>query len=145
MTHTPSQKYLSTRGGSSDCSFEEVVLKGLASDGGLFVPEAIPTLPVSWETEWADLSFDDLALKILSLYISDSEIPENDLKGIVERSYSGFRHESVTPLVELEKGLWLLELFHGREFGFLWFGLICYIGFGGSGVGRGLDGNDVDE
>ncbi|QGA22022.1 hypothetical protein EYB26_009736 [Talaromyces marneffei] len=120
MSHTQSQRYLSTRGSSYGLSFEEVVLKGLASDGGLFIPEQIPELPAGWETEWRDLSFEDLAFKIFSLYISTSEIPSDDLKDIIRRSYSTFRHEQRTPLVELskDKKLHLLELFHGPTFAF---------------------------
>merc|ERR1712225_174907 len=79
-THTPSQRYLSTRGGSYGLSFEEVVLKGLASDGGLFIPEEIPAVPRDWESKWKNLSFSELAFEILSLYISPSEIPPADLK-----------------------------------------------------------------
>lgn len=99
-------------------SFEEVVLKGLAADGGLFIPEEIPALPSSWASDWRDLSFNELAFEILSLYISPSEIPPEDLKDIIGRSYSTFRHPDVTPLVHLdeEKHLYLLELFHGRKF-----------------------------
>ncbi|KAL4921814.1 tryptophan synthase beta subunit-like PLP-dependent enzyme [Aspergillus aurantiobrunneus] len=120
MSHTLSQKYLSTRGGSYGLSFEEAVLKGLASDGGLFIPEEIPSLPAGWETEWRDLSFEDLAFNIMSLYISPSEIPSEDLKDIIKRSYSTFRHPERTPVVELDpkQNLYLLELFHGPTFAF---------------------------
>ncbi|KAA8646000.1 hypothetical protein EYZ11_010623 [Aspergillus tanneri] len=120
MSQPLSQKYLSTRGGSYGLSFEDVVLKGLASDGGLFVPEQIPTLPTSWESEWPDLSFEDLAFNIMSLYISPSDIPAADLKDIIKRSYATFRHPERTPLVELDgkKNLHLLELFHGPTFAF---------------------------
>jgi threonine synthase len=92
----------------------------LASDGGLFVPEQIPSLPASWESEWRNLSFEDLAFQILSLYISPSEIPPEDLKDIIRRSYSTFRHPERTPVVELDqkKNLYLLELFHGPTFAF---------------------------
>ncbi|TVY78223.1 Threonine synthase [Lachnellula suecica] len=119
-THTPSQRYLSTRGGSYGLSFEEVVLKGLASDGGLFIPEEIPTLPRDWETKWKTLSFSELAFELLSLYISPSEIPSADLKEIVDRSYSTFRAPETTPLVTLneKENLYLLELFHGPTFAF---------------------------
>lgn len=118
--HTPSQRYLSTRGGSYGLSFEEVVLKGLAADGGLFIPEQIPSVPENWESKWKDLSFSDLAFEILSLYISPSEIPPADLKDIINRSYSTFRAPETTPIVPLnEKGnLYLLELFHGPTFAF---------------------------
>ena len=101
-------------------SFEDVVLKGLASDGGLFIPEQIPTLPPNWESEWRDLSFEDLAFRIMSLYVSPAEIPPEDLKDIIKRSYSTFRHSERTPLVELDgkQNLHLLELFHGPTFAF---------------------------
>jgi threonine synthase len=97
-------------------SFEDVVLKGLASDGGLYIPEAIPQAN-DWES-WRDLSFPELAHKILSLYISPAEIPSEDLRGIIDRSYSTFRHPETTPLKHLHDNLWLLELFHGPTFAF---------------------------
>jgi threonine synthase len=101
-------------------SFEDVVLKGLASDGGLFIPEEIPTLPDNWASEWQNLSFEDLAYEIFSRYISSSEIPPADLKDIIHRSYSTFRAKDVTPTVTLdkEKNIHLLELFHGPTFAF---------------------------
>lgn len=119
-SHTASQRYLSTRGGSYDLSFEEVVLKGLASDGGLFIPEEIPTLPSDWASKWQHLSFEDLAHEIFSLYISPSEIPSADLKEIVRKSYSTFRTKDVTPTVTLDakRNIHLLELFHGPTFAF---------------------------
>lgn len=96
------------------------MLKGLASDGGLFVPEAIPSLPADWETRWASLSFEDLAFEVYRLYIAPSEIPDADLKELIVRSYSTFRHPDIAPLKELvsDKGLYLLELFHGPTFAF---------------------------
>jgi threonine synthase len=95
-------------------------LKGLAPDGGLYIPEQIPSLPEDWISKWKDFSFQELALEILSLYISESEIPRTDLQGIVNRSYSTFRSEHVTPLVSLDPSnqLYLLELFHGPTFAF---------------------------
>jgi threonine synthase len=101
-------------------SFEQVVLKGLASDGGLFIPEEVPLLPQDWHTKWRNLSFQELALNIFSLYISQSEIPTADLKDIIHRSYATFRAQDITPLVTLDKSkkLHLLELFHGPTFAF---------------------------
>lgn len=95
-------------------------MKGLASDGGLFVPEEIPSLPSSWESEWRDLSFAELAHRIMSLYISPSEIPSEDLKSIIDKSYSTFRHPERTPVAALDpkENLYLLELFHGPTFAF---------------------------
>ncbi|KAF2869839.1 tryptophan synthase beta subunit-like PLP-dependent enzyme [Massariosphaeria phaeospora] len=119
-SHTASQRYLSTRGGSYHLSFEEVVLKGLASDGGLFIPEDIPILPDDWASNWQHLSFEDLAYEIFSLYISSAEIPPADLKDIIRRSYSTFRMKDITPIVTLDekKNIHLLELFHGPTFAF---------------------------
>ncbi|KAI1341874.1 tryptophan synthase beta subunit-like PLP-dependent enzyme [Xylariaceae sp. FL0016] len=114
--NNPSHRYLSTRGDDSDFSFEEAVLKGLATDGGLYLPEQIPSA-ANWQ-DWKDLSFPELALEVLSLYISPSEIPRNDLKGIIDRSYSTFRAPETTPLKHLHDNLYLLELFHGPTFAF---------------------------
>lgn len=115
-------KYLSTRGGSYGCSFESVVLKGLAEDGGLFLPEQIPHVPENWSDEWLSWDFGKLAFEIFSLYISPSEIPPQDLRELVDKSYSPavFRSPQVTPLVRLDakEQLYLLELFHGPTFAF---------------------------
>ncbi|KAF9886939.1 threonine synthase [Aspergillus nanangensis] len=116
-TPTESQKYLSTRGGDYGLSFEDVVLKGLAADGGLFLPHQVP-IAKDWQS-WKDLSYADLAFQIFSLYISPSEIPPNDLKAIIDRSYSTFRADEVVPLVHLQDdNLYLLELFHGPSYSF---------------------------
>lgn len=95
-------------------------MKGLAEDGGLFIPEEIPSLPRDWQSKWQDLSFSELAFEILSLYISPSEIPPEDLKELINRSYSTFRAPETTPLVSLDQAdkLYLLELFHGPTFAF---------------------------
>ncbi|KAJ4155008.1 hypothetical protein LMH87_000274 [Akanthomyces muscarius] len=115
-TGNPSHRYLSTRGEDSGFTFEQAVLKGLASDGGLFIPEAIPAA-ADWQA-WKDLSFADLAYEVLSLYISPDEIPPADLRDIVKRSYATFRHADTTPLVHLHDSHYLLELFHGPTFAF---------------------------
>ncbi|EQL02956.1 hypothetical protein G6O67_007977 [Ophiocordyceps sinensis] len=111
-----SQAYLSTRGGDHGLSFETVVLKGLAADGGLFLPEAVPAA-TEWQS-WSDLSYAQLAFRILSLYISADEIPAADLKDIIDRSYSTFRADDITPLTHLRDNLHLLELFHGPSYSF---------------------------
>ncbi|KAL9128727.1 MAG: hypothetical protein Q9217_002660 [Psora testacea] len=91
-------------------------MKGLAADGGLFLPEEIPIVN-DW-TDWRDLSYAELAFKILSLYISTEEIPAADLKVIIDRSYSNFRAQDITPLVHLQDNLYLAELFHGPSYSF---------------------------
>ena len=96
------------------------MLKGLATDGGLFIPEEIPSLPLNWHLDWLNLSFEDLAFQIFSLYISPSEIPPAALKGIIKRSYSSFREPNITPTMTLDSSnrIYLLELFHGPTFAF---------------------------
>ncbi|KAK4167425.1 tryptophan synthase beta subunit-like PLP-dependent enzyme [Cladorrhinum sp. PSN259] len=116
QTHTASQRYLSTRGEDTGFSFEDVVLKGLANDGGLYIPEELP-VAADWQS-WKDLPFNELAYNVLSLFISPSEIPAEDLKDIVNRSYATFRSEEVTPLINLQGNIHLLELFHGPTFAF---------------------------
>ncbi|RMD44961.1 hypothetical protein DV735_g162, partial [Chaetothyriales sp. CBS 134920] len=115
--------YSSTRfqGGSlqDSFSFEDVVLKGLASDGGLFHPNAIPQVQDSY-LAWKDLRFEEVAFNIMRVFIDPSEISDADLRSICARSYSTFREPSVTPLVTLSQtaNLHLLELFHGPTFAF---------------------------
>ena len=100
-------------------SFEETVLKGLASDGGLFHPHSIPNVRNEMK-EWKDFSFAKLAFSIMRHFIDDSEISDAELKGLVEASYKPFRSKDVTPLVPLSKAsnLHLMELFHGPTFAF---------------------------
>ena len=94
------------------------MLTGLAPDGGLYIPEHIPQLPKDWRTEWAHLSFVELAVEVLSLYIDQDEISRPDLRALVEKSYATFRHPEVTPLVKLSDKTYVLELFHGPTFAF---------------------------
>ena len=118
-----STRYSSTRYHDSSeqefFSFEDAVLKGLASDGGLFHPDAIPSVATSLMS-WQDLSFSELAFEIMRPYIDRTEISDTDLKTIVNKSYSTFRHEEITPVITLDKSkdLHLLELFHGPTFAF---------------------------
>ncbi|KAI0356896.1 tryptophan synthase beta subunit-like PLP-dependent enzyme [Trametes cingulata] len=111
-------KYFSTRGTDQLLSFEETVLAGLAPDGGLYIPEHIPSLPQGWQTTWKDYSFIDLSVEVLSLYISLEEISREDLRTLVEKSYSTFRHPDITPLKQLNEKTYVLELFHGPTFAF---------------------------
>ncbi|KAG8899404.1 threonine synthase [Tulasnella sp. 403] len=110
-------KYFSTRGCDELLGFEDVVLRGLAPDGGLYIPETIPSLPEGWETDWSGYTFQQLAKAIISLYISPSEIPADALGELVDRSYATFRHAEVTPVREVD-GVWVLELWHGPTFAF---------------------------
>lgn len=103
--------YISTRGGIAPIGFAQAVMMGLATDGGLLVPTAIPTVDAERLRIWAGLSFPELALEITTLFIGD-DIPRADLKTLIDRSYSTFTHPEVTPLVTAGATR-ILELFHG--------------------------------
>ncbi|KAK7025361.1 threonine synthase [Paramarasmius palmivorus] len=111
-------KYFSTRGGSQELSFEEAILTGLAPNGGLYIPTTIPKLPENWKRDWQNYSFVDLSVAILSLYISREEISESELRDLVVKSYSSFRHPDVTPLKKLGEKKFVLELWHGPTWAF---------------------------
>ncbi|GAA6063467.1 hypothetical protein JCM10212_006329 [Sporobolomyces blumeae] len=114
----PSMQYLSTRGGDERLSFEQAVLRGLAPNGGLYIPQHIPALPNNWEQDWANLSFTQLALELYSLFIPIDEIPRADLAHLIEKSYATFRHDQVAPLHQTGDNEYILELFHGPTFAF---------------------------
>ncbi|KAG5182073.1 threonine synthase [Tribonema minus] len=110
-------KYRSTRGGHHGMSFEDVVLGGLATDKGLYVPESVPAVSADEIESWRSLSFADLAHAILSQYVSTDEIPSDDLRRLLHASYKSFRSPDVTPVVKVG-GVWVLELWHGPTFAF---------------------------
>jgi threonine synthase len=110
-------RYLSTRDARptpTTYSFEDVLLAGLAEDGGLYVPEALPTLDFA---VLAGLPYADLAARIVGLFAGDN-FGKGELRRLTEAAYAGFRHAAVTPLVQLDERLWLLELFHGPTLAF---------------------------
>lgn len=112
-------KYRSTRGEDvKNYTFEEAVMIGLSPNGGLFIPQNIPVIPEDWRQKWSNLTYQQLAAEILSLYIDEDQIPRSDLVQLIDRSYSTFRHNDITPLVKVKDGLYVLELFHGPTFAF---------------------------
>ena len=115
-------KYISTRGGVEPKSFEDVVLTGLAEDGGLFVPEQLPKFSIEEIASWGELSYEELALKVITPFVGGS-IPERDLRGLIEKSYAGFRHEAIAPLIQAGQNQWILELFQGPTLAFKDFAL----------------------
>jgi len=111
-------RYISTRGGMPPKAFSEVLLSGLASDGGLVMPEVYPKIsPVELET-WRGLSYSDLAFEILSSFTDD--IPAANLRGIIERTYTPkiFHSKEIVPLKTLEPGLHILGLSNGPTLAF---------------------------
>jgi threonine synthase len=110
-------KYISTRGKAPKLSFEDVLLQGLAEDGGLYVPEVYPTLCPAFLRKASTLSYSDVAFEVIKPFIG-GEIPDKDLKDIIVKAYSTFHHKAVTPLKQLSGGCWLLELYHGPTLAF---------------------------
>jgi len=115
-------KFISTRGEAPALSFEEVVLAGLASDGGLYVPEQLPSFSQGEIASWAGLSYEQLAFKVITPFV-DGEIPDEDLKVIITKAYAGFRHDAIAPLVQTAHNEWVLELFQGPTLAFKDFAL----------------------
>lgn len=111
-------KYISTKGQSAPVDFETAVMTGLASAGGLFLPVNIPKVSRKF-ADWADLSYPQLAFEIISLFC---DMPPNDLKRVIERSYAVFPRPEAAPIVALRE-YFLLELFHGPTLAFKDFAL----------------------
>ena len=100
-TTMPSVTYSSTRGGQSQLDFRSVVMQGLARDKGLFVPDAFPKVSAAELQAWRSLSYPDLAVQVIRKYVQDDQVPLDKLKDIVGRSCAAFRHEDVTPVVQV--------------------------------------------
>lgn len=111
-------RYISTRGNMLPKAFSEVVLSGLASDGGLAIPESYPKISKSELEEWRNLNYSDLAFKILSKFADD--IPGTDLRGIIDRTYTpeAFHSDEIAPLKTLEPGIHILSLSNGPTLAF---------------------------
>ena len=115
-------KYISTRGQAPALTFEEAILAGLASDGGLYVPETIPQFSREEMASWAGLSYQQLAFKIMSPFVA-GEITDDDLHSLIDKSYSTFRHDAIAPLVQTAHNEFILELFQGPTLAFKDFAL----------------------
>jgi len=110
-------QFISTRGQAPVLGFSDAVLAGLAADGGLYVPQTWPQISADEIAAYAGKPYAQIAFDIIARFV-DGDIPEADLRRIVEDAYATFRHPSVTPLVELEPGHFVLELFHGPTLAF---------------------------
>jgi threonine synthase len=111
-------QYVSTRGNAKRQNFCDIVLEGLAADGGLAMPERYPRVDATQLASWRDLGYRELALRIMRLYVSD--IPEADLQALIDRTYTAavFGSEDITPVATLEAGLHLLQLSNGPTLAF---------------------------
>jgi len=111
-------KYLSTRGDARRRGFAEILLEGLAPDGGLYVPEVYPQVDAATLAHWRTLSYQELAFAVMSLFIDD--IDAADLKALIARSYRAevFGDARITPLRPLEPGVFVLGLSNGPTLAF---------------------------
>jgi threonine synthase len=111
-------RYLSTRGDQTERAFCDILLEGLAPDGGLYLPVTYPKVDAQTLARWRELAYADLAFEILSLYIDD--IPADDLGTICRFVYSKqvFGTEAITPLKPLEPGVALVALSNGPTLAF---------------------------
>ena len=114
--------YISTRGQAPALSFEEVVLAGLAGDGGLYVPDGVPQFSAQEIAGMASLDYGQLALRVMQPFIGEA-VPQVDLKRLIDDTYKNFRHAAIAPLKELGANEFLLELFHGPTLAFKDFAL----------------------
>ena len=115
-------KYISTRGGCPPQNFEQVLLSGLAPDGGLFIPQTLPTFSAEQIEAMKSLQYADLALEIVTPFV-DGEIPTSQLRKVIDESYAAFKHPEVAPLTRLSEHEYLLELYHGPTLAFKDFAL----------------------
>src|SRR4051794_15189648 len=110
-------RYISTRGHAPARDFAEVLLAGLAEDGGLYVPEAWPRFtPSSWRA-LRGLPYPALAARVMQPFVGDA-MPSAALQAICRDAYAGFGHPAVVPLIQLDTGLFVQELFHGPTLAF---------------------------
>ncbi len=110
-------KYISTRGQANPADFESVLLSGLASDGGLYMPETLPEFSAGEIKAFRNASYADIAFACVRKFVDDSW-SDNELRDCIDGAYSTFDDAAVTPLRELSQNEYLLELFHGPTFSF---------------------------
>ena len=109
-------KYISTRNNSKEYSFEQVFIKGLADDGGLFIPKEVKKYNAEQIKGLSNLSYQNLAKEIIYPFIGDF-MTANELSDIIDKSYSVFRKDNVVDLIKLGDTK-ILELFHGPTLAF---------------------------
>ncbi|MGJ8621633.1 MAG: threonine synthase [Yoonia sp.] len=110
-------RYISTRGSAPSLTFEEAMLTGLARDGGLYVPEDIPTLTDAEIAAMAGKSYEEVAFTVMRPFIGDT-FTDAEFRKLIAQAYAGFGHAARAPLVQLDSNHFLLELFHGPTLAF---------------------------
>jgi threonine synthase len=109
--------YVSTRGEASKLAFDDVLLAGLAQDGGLFAPEAYPRLERDEIAALSGAPYAEVAARVIAPFVGDA-FSTKTLRELTQDSYRGFRHRAVAPLVQISDNLFVLELFHGPTLAF---------------------------
>ena len=109
--------YHSTRNSKLKKTFDEIIIEGLSSDGGLFMPRSWPKVKIENLLNRDDLSYDILAKEIIQNYVGDT-INNKELELITKKSYSNFSHEKIAPIKKIEENKFILELFYGPTFAF---------------------------
>jgi len=109
--------YRSTRGASPDIKFSEVLLSGLAPDGGLYIPDCVPSFSEQELREFEDCSYQDLASKILFPFV-ENEVDQVTFRKLVHSSYESFENNDIIKLNSLSDDVSILELFHGPTLAF---------------------------
>ena len=110
-------KYVSTRGTAPDLEFSDVLLTGLARDGGLYVPEAWPPFDPAALRAYATMPYAEVAADVMWPFVSHS-FERDEFAALVADAYATFDDPAVVPLRDLGDGLWLMELFHGPTLAF---------------------------
>lgn len=115
-------RYISTRGKAPILLFDDVLLAGLAEDGGLYLPQAWPEFSAQELRAMAGLPYEDVVFRVVRPFVGDV-ISDNELMALIRESYAGFRHLAVAPLRQIDARLWVMELFHGPTLAFKDFAL----------------------
>lgn len=110
-------KYVSSRGQAPVLGFNDVLLAGLARDGGLYLPATIPVFSPDEIRSLRGMSYQEAAFRVMSPFVCP-DISEHDFQDIISRAYSTFRHKAVVPLSQIDSNDWILELFHGPTLAF---------------------------
>ena len=110
-------RYISTRGAAPELDFDDVLLAGLARDGGLYVPKEWPRFTDAEIREMRGMGYADLAVRVMRPFVGGAT-SDAALSALVHEAYGGFGHPAVAPLKQLDGNLWLMELFHGPTLAF---------------------------
>ena len=110
-------RYFSTRGEAPVLGFSDVLLQGLARDGGLYLPERIPAMSHEEIRALEGQSYEEAAFRVMRPFIGNA-FTDEEFRGIIARAYAGFGHAARAPLRQLAPGHFLLELFHGPTLAF---------------------------